>query len=246
MARKQPPREEGAPIWMGTYADLMSLLLCFFVMLFAMSIIAEVKWEALVETLQRDFGYQGRSNNPQKGKGVTPSVSSITERSRRTSALTGGQPIQSPQGPATSIMTIRTEGELVRGGVILFELGHDALTERAKEGLSLLFTTLYGSPYKIQLRGHAGPTEVGRIHTEDTDLAYNRAFNVREHLVELGLKKEDFEIVADPSYLPNPAILPPGVDPNQAASSVTIMLLDKTLRVLRDNRDQRTTDAPTQ
>ena len=231
---------------MGTYADLMSLLLCFFVMLFAMSIIAEVKWEALVETLQRDFGYQGRSTTPQKGRGVTPSVASTSERSRRTSALTGGQPNQGPQGPARSVMTIRTEGELAKGGVILFELGHDALTESAKEGLDSLFTTLLGSPFKIQLRGHAGPTEVGRIHKEDTDLAYNRAFNVREYLVELGLKKEFFEIVADPSSPPNPAILPPGMNPNQAGASVTVMLLDKTLRVLQDNRDQRTTDAPVQ
>jgi len=227
---------------MATYADLMSLLLCFFVMLFAMSIIAEVKWEALVEALQRDFGFQGQSKTKQKGKGVTPSVSSTTERSRRTAALAGGQPTLAPVGPAQNVLSIRQEGEIVKGGLILFDLGHDVLTERAKAGLDALFVTLQGSPYKIQLRGHAGPTELGRVHTEDTDLAYNRAFNVRKYLVEeLGLKKEFFEIVADPSSLPNASILPPGMDPNQAGASVEVMLLDKTLREVKDNREQRTT-----
>lgn len=35
--RKQPPAEEGSPAWMATFSDLMNLLLCFFVLLFASS-----------------------------------------------------------------------------------------------------------------------------------------------------------------------------------------------------------------
>ena len=233
MGKRQPPPEEGCPIWMATYADLMSLLLCFFVMLFAMSIIAEVKWEALVETLQRDFGYQGSSKTRQKGKGKTTSVSSTTERDRRTAALTGGQPTPGPEGTETEVMTILPVGEIVKGGVILFDLGHEGLTQKAKDNLRAIFTTLSGSPYKIQVRGHAGPTEVGGVFTEDTDLAYNRAFVVRNFLIDLGLKKEFFEIVVDPSFLPNPAILPPGTDPNQAAASAVVMLLDKTPREIK-------------
>ncbi|MBR4515410.1 MAG: flagellar motor protein MotB [Lachnospiraceae bacterium] len=35
--RKEKPPEEGAPAWMATFSDLMNLLLCFFVLLFASS-----------------------------------------------------------------------------------------------------------------------------------------------------------------------------------------------------------------
>ncbi len=35
--RKQPPADEGSPAWMSTFSDLMNLLLCFFVLLFASS-----------------------------------------------------------------------------------------------------------------------------------------------------------------------------------------------------------------
>ena len=41
--RKDPPAEEGAPAWMATFSDLMNLLLCFFVLLFASSTMDEGK-----------------------------------------------------------------------------------------------------------------------------------------------------------------------------------------------------------
>lgn len=41
--RKEQPPEEGAPAWMATFSDLMNLLLCFFVLLFASSTMDEGK-----------------------------------------------------------------------------------------------------------------------------------------------------------------------------------------------------------
>ena len=35
--KKEQPAEEGSPAWMATFSDLMNLLLCFFVLLFASS-----------------------------------------------------------------------------------------------------------------------------------------------------------------------------------------------------------------
>ena len=248
MARKPPPPEEGAPLWMCTYGDLMSLLLCFFIMLFAISIIAEIKYEALVETLNKEFGYSGSSKTKSKGKATTMAPSSPAERSRRTAALTGGQPTPGPQGPAPNVMSLRLTGELVKGGIVLFELGNDELTDAAKDGLDDLFPLLAGSPNKIQLTGHAGPTEVGegRLYKEDTALAHYRASSVRDYLVSLGLKREYFILSSvDSLTLPNPGILPAGVAPNQAGASVEIMLLDQTQRQIKENPEQWT-EAPVQ
>jgi len=248
MAKKRPPpKEESCPIWMATYADLMSLLLCFFVMLFSMSVIAEVKWEALVETLQKDFGsYAGSSRVRTPGRSAATSTST-SERSRRTAALTGGQPIVGPQGPAANVVSIRLTGEVVKGGLILFDMGNDELTEQAKSDLKKLFPILAGSPYKIMLRGHASPTEIGKIFKEDIDLAFARAVHVRKYLVSLGLEKEFFEInVVDSSSPPNRAVLPAGTAPNRAGASVEVMLLDQTGRLLKENQGQWTKDTPVQ
>lgn len=41
--RREKPAEEGSPAWMNTFSDLMNLLLCFFVLLFASSTMDEGK-----------------------------------------------------------------------------------------------------------------------------------------------------------------------------------------------------------
>lgn len=41
MARRKEDPPKGSPAWMNTFADLMNLLLCFFVMLFSMSSVNE-------------------------------------------------------------------------------------------------------------------------------------------------------------------------------------------------------------
>lgn len=53
MAKK--PREEGASNeWMNTYSDLVTLLMCFFVLLFSMSSVDAEKWEMLVNAMKGD------------------------------------------------------------------------------------------------------------------------------------------------------------------------------------------------
>lgn len=46
--RKEQPSEEGAPAWMATFSDLMNLLLCFFVLLYASSNMDEEKIQRIV------------------------------------------------------------------------------------------------------------------------------------------------------------------------------------------------------
>lgn len=56
MARRreeEPPK--GSPAWMNTFSDLMNLLLCFFVLLFSMSVVQEEKWDAFVSAMNNTF-----------------------------------------------------------------------------------------------------------------------------------------------------------------------------------------------
>lgn len=46
--RKEQPPEEGSPAWMATFSDLMNLLLCFFVLLFASSTMDEGKIQKIM------------------------------------------------------------------------------------------------------------------------------------------------------------------------------------------------------
>lgn len=57
MARKK--KEEapapGSPAWMATFSDLMNLLLCFFVLLFAMSSVDTAKWNEMAQSMASTF-----------------------------------------------------------------------------------------------------------------------------------------------------------------------------------------------
>lgn len=56
MEKKQKAPEAGAPAWMVTFADLMSLLVCFFVLIVSFSIQDEQKLQVVAGSLQDAFG----------------------------------------------------------------------------------------------------------------------------------------------------------------------------------------------
>jgi len=53
--RREDPPPAGAPAWQSTFADLMNLLLCFFVLLFSMSNMDAEKFEALAASFSNTF-----------------------------------------------------------------------------------------------------------------------------------------------------------------------------------------------
>lgn len=51
--RREKPAEEGAPAWMSTFSDLMNLLLCFFVLLYASSNVDEEKIQRIMASFNQ-------------------------------------------------------------------------------------------------------------------------------------------------------------------------------------------------
>lgn len=95
MANDCPKCEEGLPPWMGTFADLMSLLMCFFVLLLSFATIDAVRFKKMAESMKDAFGVQREIPASEIVKGVSvikmewsPSVSEqsvITEIRQETS-----------------------------------------------------------------------------------------------------------------------------------------------------------------
>ena len=210
----------------------MSLLLCFFIMLFAISIISEPRFQAVSETLKQEFtGHPGSSRETSPRTKTTTTVAETAARSRRIAALTGGQPTPGPQGASTEVYAILLDSDTVR--VIRFELGSDLLTEQARWELRTILPVLQGSPYKIMVKGYSAPMEEGD-YQQSSDLAFFRALRVMDHLVELGLEQDFFEVVVEPTGAPQSMFLPPGTAPEHAGASVEILLLNQTSRSLRE------------
>ena len=61
--RKVEESSGGEASWLNTFADLMNLLLCFFVLLFAMSTVDADKWDQLVQSMQNSFSILSSGGN---------------------------------------------------------------------------------------------------------------------------------------------------------------------------------------
>lgn len=56
-AVEDDPPEEGAPLWMATFGDMMSLLLCFFILMFSMSEVKVDKFLLAADSLRNGLGH---------------------------------------------------------------------------------------------------------------------------------------------------------------------------------------------
>jgi chemotaxis protein MotB len=65
-----PPCEKGAPMWVTTFGDLMSLLLCFFVLLLSFSEMDKAKYKQVAGSMEKAFGVQRRTRVMESPKGI--------------------------------------------------------------------------------------------------------------------------------------------------------------------------------
>lgn len=82
MARKKKQEESGggSPAWMSTFSDLMNLLLCFFVLLFAMSSIDTEKFEEIAASFRQSFSiFDGGAASITEGSLISSGVSQLSE-----------------------------------------------------------------------------------------------------------------------------------------------------------------------
>ncbi len=112
---KQEECPAGAPVWMCTFADLMSLLMCFFILLLSFSVMDAQKYKQVAGSMKDAFGVQ-------KGKMATESISGMEMISKAMPTV----PLQ------VQLRVSQAVREEIEGGIIEADYGPDGLTLRVK------------------------------------------------------------------------------------------------------------------
>jgi len=191
----------GAPEWMVTYGDMMTLLLCFFVILVSMSEIKEEeKFQKVSESIKRAFGYKGGVGTI-AGSAVPNNTfdKKMTELILRKWQLQLGKSTdEGIEGVNPSVKTIREGLEYTIGGRVHFELGKAVLLEHAKENLDAFIDVIQGLNNKIRVCGHAArvPSELYHPFKSLDDLTYARGTAVKKHLILRGIRPERITVEA--------------------------------------------------
>ena len=202
--KEEVEEEEVAPFWMISFSDLMTLLLAFFVILFSLSTIEEKKMAEIVEAMGARYlrgSAEARSGTkairadptlppakqPAAGQGDQPS---IVQPKPETKPDVDHPVIPSPVETSPPEPGKKTS---INHTIIPFSLDNAELGEIEKTELTALAEHLRGVSHPIVVKGHASNRETS--HHDIDDIAYGRAWNVRDYLVSLGLERKRFLLI---------------------------------------------------
>ena len=186
---------QGAPEWMVTYGDTMTLLLCFFVIIVSMSEVKkDERFQAVMESLRRAFGgYQGSVGNvPLESTPTNTLIAKLLEI--ETPVFTkeaGDSDEEGIHGKNFRVTNVRDGLEVVVGGRITFDRFSATLKPEGRELIAKAAERLRGYNTKILIRGHATrePLPGDLLYEDARDLSYARARAVALALERNGVRR---------------------------------------------------------
>lgn len=201
-AKKTRQARAGAPEWMVTYGDTMTLLLCFFVIIVSMSELKEdEKFQKVMESLRAAFGgYQGSI-------GAVP-IANVPANALIAKLLELESPIfikhkgdsdeEGIQGKKFRVTNVRDGLEVVVGGRITFDRFSAMLLPEGRDLIAKSAERLRGYNTKILVRGHATrePLPEDSLYLDANALSYARARAIAQELERNGVRRVRMLLVA--------------------------------------------------
>ena len=196
-----PPK--GLPGWMGTYADMVTLLFAFFVLLFAMSSVNEVKFEQLMQSLASAIG---SDDIPEAGTREGLEMANDDERKlEEINAVDelGGMVKKEMDDIVSEVEELvmfnelqgavdvsqGAEGVIITiSDVIIFHSGDAVMSREGKRIIEKIAEILRQFVYTITIEGHTDnrPIKSGRYNS-NWELSGMRAIDIVHTLINSGI-----------------------------------------------------------
>lgn len=188
--KKAAPKAE-IPEWVLTFGDMMSLLLCFFILLAAFSEIKRPReYKEIIDSINEAMGASGGLGLAALLERVDNSMVSYKDsRARRDDNKKNTNENTTPSVPGReSKTTVVQEGARHSiGASIEFEPGSWELSKRSQDVIrDQIAPKIRGLNYICPVVGHAWGTEDKKSGYGYDELAYKRAFVVKDFLVREG------------------------------------------------------------
>lgn len=202
MSRKNSNKQDssggGAPGWMTTFSDLMSLLLTFFILLYSMSSVDAAKFKSISESLQAVLSGGGQLTILE-GEGAQPLPDNeVKQSSEKVDAPTVKEEIQEMYEKVLNYIEVEKLDAVVtvslnKRGVfveikeaILFESGSAEIKESGVQILNKLEGIINKFENDIVIEGHTDNVPMtNEAYTSNWELSTARAVSVVRHLSEV-------------------------------------------------------------
>lgn len=195
MARKKYHEEhENHERWLISYADFITLLFAFFVVMYAISVVNEAKYKIFAESLGKALGGRGAVNVSSQASVVaapTVSLSTLVQR-RRAEALRREREVMrklavklsDTLAPLVKEGKVRVTQSSIGVSVeinasVLFDPGDATLARESDQALRALAVLLRDDPHAIQVEGHTDTTPIASgLFQSNWELSAVRASSV--------------------------------------------------------------------
>ncbi|MCH2132155.1 MAG: OmpA family protein [Phycisphaerales bacterium] len=196
-------RNEGSPAWIITFADMMALLLCFFILL---QMFSELKrdreYQRVANAVKAAFGFTGQVGIlPTEDVPLQSMIQALDTVTAKRDEL---EPNRShvvdagPTGPRTRVRSVPNGLQFTIGGPAMFAPASADLTVEGRQAVLDLAPLLAGRRNRIVIRGHAAnkylPPHAPWRNLDE--LSFHRAVAVQVVLVEAGIEDRLFRLEA--------------------------------------------------
>jgi chemotaxis protein MotB len=186
MRRRQKEESSNVGGWLTTYADMVTLLLCFFVLLFAFSSVDEAKFSSIISAFQNYLGVLTQGQSVLDSPGPLPYEYSDMGQRQLYELWEQMSEYIEEQGIEGVELQLEERGLIVRfAEQVFFDLGQAVLKPEALQILSSIAAQLKELPNPLRVEGHTDDWPI-RTSTfpSNWELSMYRATNVVRYLIE--------------------------------------------------------------
>lgn len=190
--------EEGLPGWFGTFADMMTLLFAFFVLLAAISTIDPVKLMNMADGMGKSVGKKEELDNQSMSLGdIHKAATKMVEEMQKDSE-TGETPVEVTTSPKGVTIGISSD--------ISFRSGSAETKPEFLEILKKILPTVQESYFQIAVEGHTDSDQLPKAlrvqYPSNWELSGARAAAVVRQMIVLGVSPTRLEAVGYGEFVP--------------------------------------------
>ena len=187
--KKDDDGEEGGDEWLLTYGDLMTQLVCFFVLLMSFAVVSSAKFREVVVSLHEALSGTGVLNAFQNVVGDIPRGWSDTDIDERMSEMKEEleKTLEEMNMSSHVEIEIRKEGLVIilnqRNPPVFFDTADDQIKKKAYPILDQIGKFMKRLPNKVRIEGHTDSRPIETLQfPSNWHLAFARAYSVMAYL----------------------------------------------------------------
>ncbi|OHB69552.1 MAG: hypothetical protein A2W23_04040 [Planctomycetes bacterium RBG_16_43_13] len=202
MPKKKQEEHDNHDRWLISYADFITLLFAFFVVMYSSSSVNEGKFRAVSDSAQAAFN---PSNMTAKHIEVVPSLSSVIRTTSRVENITAIKNVMKNFEQDKKLEIFQNgKGIVIRiKDTALFDSGNAEIKSQAEEAIDHLAGVLTSIRRDIQVEGHTDNIPISSpLYPSNWELSSSRATSIVRRFVNMGLEPSRLTAIGYGEYRP--------------------------------------------